>query len=312
MLMRVKILMPIITVIAVLMTACHTGVDSTDRIEISRKERRLMQTTEADTLLNSAVCNTILANWQPGRVFRAVSDRTAYIFDASSTAADPSSLHLGGKNLLFCGTGNKYGPDGKKKKTIIFSDGTARYIYDTGRRPPEADSIRADRLPLLIDMTMIEKADSILRGRTLWTLTPDRYDSDGSLRNERKFMEITVDSVTPGNESLPFRIFFTTHKGVRYVLAGLPPATAHTLTFPSLFSLRDIRSDYMHIYPEIWENICNGIVTTGMTKEECRLALGNPSEIDRSHNWSSLQERWSYPGGVVLLFEDGRLINFRK
>ncbi len=308
---RTHILPPVVAALAVVATSCHTGVDSTDRIEITRKERRLMKISEADTLLNDAVGDS-LSQWKTGRPFLAVSDRTAFIFDASTTAANPSALGLGGKTLTFCRMGSKTAPDGQVRATIIFSDGKSDYVYDTGRSATDAKSIRADRLPLLVDLISVGRADSILRMRQLWILTPDRYAPDGTVRHERKFSKITVDSVTPGTDALPFSIWFTTDKGARYVLTGLPPATAHTRTFPSLFAMSDPRNDYQHIYPDVWENICNGKVATGMTKEECRLALGSPADIDRARNWSVLSERWSYPGGVVLIFDDGRLVNFRN
>lgn len=208
--------------ICLAVASCQTGVDSTGRIELSRKERRLFRATEADTLLNAAAANDSLPAWKPGRPFLAVSDRTAYIFESASLGtADPISLHLGGKILTFGGMETKTAPDGTPHATIIFNDGDTRYVYDTGRTPAEARSLQPDRMPLLVDLTIVARADSILRGRKLWTLNPNRYTTDGVLLNESKFMPVTVDSVVAGNDGLPFKICFATPSGPRYVLAGL-------------------------------------------------------------------------------------------
>lgn len=83
-------------------------------------------------------------------------------------------------------------------------------------------------------------------------------------------------------------------------------------SFSSLFSLNDPKLAYPGITPEIWEIICRGGLTVGMTKEECKLSLGNPKEVDTGHDWNSLMDYWKYDDGTYLLFQDGRLINYRK
>ena len=75
--------------------------------------------------------------------------------------------------------------------------------------------------------------------------------------------------------------------------------------------MTDPKLDYPSVSQETWENICNGRVALGMTKDECRLALGNPSEVDAGHNWSSVIDVWGYRDGTFLQFQDGLLINFR-
>ena len=83
-------------------------------------------------------------------------------------------------------------------------------------------------------------------------------------------------------------------------------------TFPTLFSFDDPRKKYPDISPENWERIINGRVEAGMTREECRLALGSPKEVDRAANNSYLREIWLYENGIYLVFEDGLLKIYRR
>ena len=47
----------------------------------------------------------------------------------------------------------------------------------------------------------------------------------------------------------------------------------------------------------VWEMICAGKVREGMTKEECRLSLGNPDDVDSGHDWNSTLDIWRYENG---------------
>ena len=50
----------------------------------------------------------------------------------------------------------------------------------------------------------------------------------------------------------------------------------------------------------------------GMTKEECSLSLGAPRTIDRMPTRAGLYERWVYVNGVMLVFENGLLTQYRQ
>ncbi|MDE6400707.1 MAG: hypothetical protein K2L68_07600, partial [Muribaculaceae bacterium] len=66
------------------------------------------------------------------------------------------------------------------------------------------------------------------------------------------------------------------------------------------------------IEDDVWQLICSSKVRTGMTKDECRLALGNPKEVDSGHDYTQTLDLWHYSDGAVLWFEDGILTRFRK
>lgn len=49
-----------------------------------------------------------------------------------------------------------------------------------------------------------------------------------------------------------------------------------------------------------------------MTRDEARLALGAPANIDRRPGYSFMREIWTYENGIFLIFEDGLLKSFRQ
>ena len=49
-----------------------------------------------------------------------------------------------------------------------------------------------------------------------------------------------------------------------------------------------------------------------MTKQEVSLALGAPKLVDRGHDQASLYERWVYPDGVYVIFQDGLVEKFNR
>lgn len=75
-----------------------------------------------------------------------------------------------------------------------------------------------------------------------------------------------------------------------------------------IFAYGNLKADYPYISAKNWELIVNGEIALGMTKDECRLSLGNAAQIQKSMN--SRYETWYY-NGKVLEFEDGKLIRFR-
>lgn len=82
-------------------------------------------------------------------------------------------------------------------------------------------------------------------------------------------------------------------------------------TFPDLFSISDPKLRYPSIRPEVWTLITKGRVATGMTKDECKLALGNPSDVNSGHDWNQTLDLWRYDNGAWLQFQDGLLTSFR-
>ncbi len=76
--------------------------------------------------------------------------------------------------------------------------------------------------------------------------------------------------------------------------------------------MTDPRLNYPQISDNVWNDIVNSRLSKGMTKTEATLALGTPRNIDRGYNHTATYERWTYPDGVFLIFEDGLLVRFNK
>ncbi|MDE7510365.1 MAG: hypothetical protein K2M62_09595 [Muribaculaceae bacterium] len=49
-----------------------------------------------------------------------------------------------------------------------------------------------------------------------------------------------------------------------------------------------------------------------MTKTECRLSKGNPSDVYDGHDYSKLLLLWVYPDATTLYFEDDILVRVKS
>ncbi|MDL2305603.1 hypothetical protein LJC72_09750 [Bacteroides sp. OttesenSCG-928-D19] len=75
-----------------------------------------------------------------------------------------------------------------------------------------------------------------------------------------------------------------------------------------VFEQGNLRKKFPYISQQHWSLIINGDVVLGMTKDECRLSLGDPVQF--TSNLNSRYETWFY-NGKVLEFEDGKLIRVK-
>lgn len=293
-------------------TSCFTGVEGTKKIKLSRDDRKALQPTDEEQFF-VGIKGTPLPQWQRGKRFIAADDKTALIFDQQGFSSDPMAAHLGGKNLTFEGIDRRVGADGNMYIVIGFSDGDNVYIYNTGKTEEEAASLSSDQLPMVIDCDMVEETRSLLLGKKFWIKSPLWYDDAGNRINGLKFVHVTIEDVQPASASFPLKLRFTLDDGkYAWLFMNFGNSGTESRSFPSLFSLTDIRKRYPSITDEVWDAICRGRVRIGMTKEECKLSLGNPSEVSSGHDYSWTLDLWNYSDGTVLWFEDGRLTKFRR
>lgn len=296
-----------------LLTSCYTGVEGTKKIKLSRGDLKAIQATDEEMLMKP-VAGATLGEWLPGRLFVAADDRAALVFDPRDLPADPLSLHLAGRHLAYAGTETRILPDGSEQLTVLLRDSVMTFRYNTGKAPVEAvASLTSAQIPMLVDTRMVAVADSLLRGRRLWTRSSLWYGENGETVDGRKFVPVTVSKVTAGSMVFPFKVGFVTDGGAyafMYMSAG--NSGIDSRPFAGLFSLTDPRRRYGSIDDATWSLICDGKVTAGMTKEECRLALGSPRENDNHYDYGRVLEIWKYSDGTYLLFEDGRLVSTRK
>lgn len=290
------------------LTSCFTGIEGTKTVTLSKSDKTQMA-LDADEKVMEGVVSENVAEWQPGKMFFVTDPKISYILEGDS----PTPLEYG-SILIYKTIEKKVTPAGESVASLIFDYQGAELKYQIKKSVEEAkENFRSGQLPMLIDLDMVKQADSILKGHDYWIRTGLWYDSADNYKKGKKFSKVRVDGVVPGNESFPLKVNFTDDAGEKaYVLMNFGNSGNESRSFAHLFSLKNIRNNYPGITDEVWELIQQSKVGTGMTKEECRLALGNPSDVNQGHDYSRTLEIWQYPDGSYLQFADGILVNFRN
>lgn len=290
--------------------SCSTGIEGTKTIKMSRAEKRDAMPSPEELLI-AEVNAPRLASWNPGKTFTILDEKARLIFSPEMPLPDS----ICGLKIRFAGVESRPTPGGREEAVILFFDVRNAIRYSTGRTPEAAESMASTDIPMLVDDDMVKAISDLLVDKKLWTRTSLWYDKDGNSLEGRKFVPVTVKAVRAGNAFFPFIIDFIDESGnPASLFMNIRTDTgigAESRTFPALFSLSDPKDSYPAIAPEIWKLITAGQLQNGMTKEECKLSLGNPAEVDSGHNWNNLVDIWKYKDGTFLYFEDGRLVNFR-
>lgn len=298
--------------LATFLTGCFTGIESTKKIELSRGDMKMTAPSPEKLYLDSILAAP-LGQWDIGKRFLATDDRSSLMFLPRSLPHD--TVKLGGKVLCYEGTETTLRPDGTEGLLLRLAADGHTYLYDTGKTPADArETFTSDVMETFVDLDLVAALDHLMEGQTLYTRTPVWYDPQEKLMTGRKFVPVTVDSVTPGTLVFPVRVWFTDpERNVSaHMLMSLPRHTgAASRRFQSLFLLSDLKKRYPDIDNEVWRLIQEGKVRQGMTKEECRLSLGEPADAYSGHNYAVRLDTWTYDGGRFLQFEDGLLVNFR-
>lgn len=312
--MRIRnlaIYLPFCLSILLVLGACTTGIERTKTIKMSGADKRATLPTAEEEFIG-VLRPTPLADWRIGKQFLVADNKIVLLFDPSL-----SDIHVGdsiaGEKLTYAGVTHKKAPDGSVICGILFRTPSGRKaFYSTGSKPETAlRNVRNTDIPMLTDLDLVARADSLLRGRDIWTRTGLWYDADSEPTEGRKFAKVHVDSVVAGNAVFPFSVRFTDMEGksarIPMNIDDAKSYVRESRVFQNLFSLTDPRQRYQNISDENWDYICRGLVNAGMTKEECRLAIGNPADVDAGHDWNQTIDMWKYPDGRCLIFEDGLL-----
>ena len=135
-------------------------------------------------------------------------------------------------------------------------------------------------IPPFIDLTDVQTARALLKGRVLYVKTPIWYDDSGSVISGRKLIPVTITEILPGNSVLPIKVRFTDDTGMvgNVFMSLFTSDQSQFITFDRLFSFDDPRLKYKEIQDDVWDSITREKVRTGMTKDECTLSLGLPAE----------------------------------
>lgn len=293
----------IIPMMCVLLQGCFTGVESTKRITLSKDEKKLVAPTAEEVLLQDVEASPY-SEWCVGKSLIVVSDRGAQLFEPRTNLTGDLSLHSG-DTLYYRNQRRVTLPDGNDVISLIFTRHGDEFCYVPRKNER---TLMSDELPGVIDPEMVEATGRKLVGMTLWTKSALWGDSEVQKIAGRKYEKIKVLRVEHGNMIFPLKVLFRDENNEeQFIMMNFGNSGNDSRSFASMFSLTDPHDRYPHIKDEFWESIRRGRVVEGMTKDECRLAKGNPSDVNTGHNYSHVLLIWGYPDGNVLYFVDGIL-----
>ena len=297
-----------------MLAGCFTGIESTQKINITREDRKLLTLTEEDTFLNK-IHGQPLAEWNTGKQFIVSDGRISLLFDRSGGYHEHSDTSgMTGRHLAFKGISHRRLPDASEETVLLLSDEKNEFRLPTGKSPLESRyGVQSSDIPMLIDLDMVKDADRRHTDRKLWIRTGLWYDIDGNRIAGRKVNPVTVQRVEPGTMVFPLRLTLSDESGLIFIqYMNIGNGSNESRSFAKLFRLSDPRTSYPAISDENWALIQKGKIRLGMTKEECRLSLGNPTSTDSGHDYSSTIDIWKYEDGTFLRFQDGLLIDLMK
>ena len=299
--------------LCLLVLSCGTGIEVTEHVTNKDVQRAIGQVDSRQAPVTLDAYQDSLPAWKPGKRFWVADDQVTQIL-AIAVAYDKDTLHLAGHILSYAGYSIS-GPFENRRVYVDFDDMETglRLVYRYGKA---ADAYHAgSSLPMLIDLDMVEHVARQLVDKEFFIRTPIWYDRNTEqMIDGRHFIKVYIDSVLPGNAVLPLRVLFTTTDTREQAMVWMNnnASTMIGRDFDALFSAVNPRESFPAITDANWERITRGQVTEGMTKEECRLALGSPKRINERPDQSGMREYWYYDGGSYLYFVDGLLHQFRK
>lgn len=290
------------------MQACFTGVDSTPKITYRDvKREKIVRTPEQDFLAWAKPERP--SEWKEGKKFYVTDPKIAIIFSSMSSAHKDS---LAGEDIVFEKMYPVQSLTGEEVTELLFTapDGGKLYYRDN---IPYADVAQMSQLdvPFTIERSVVDSVAAAIKGKRYYAVSPLWYTADGS-RAVRGLRHVAVGiaDVQPGNSVYPLRVVFTDEESKEphsmYMTVG--DQRTSTRNFHTLFAFDNPRDKYPYIEDDTWELIKHSKVRPGMTRAECRLALGAPKMRGQRPTASGMVEYWQYSEGYFLLFEDDVLV----
>lgn len=276
---------------------CFTGVERTPVIKDTTSGNTLKNISSPEEILMENVLPQSPAQWRVGKRFILTPGRLDYAY---SPAAVVNILNPG-DTLRFAAFRSATRLAGDSITELVLTTSNGSEIVSRIEAPiSQVMAMAKVNVPFTVDIDLVEAAGEALRGKKVWSLKPDR---DGN-----KFRSTVITEVLAGDADYPF-IVVAGNDSVKMVTNS---RNASARTFAKLFTLTDPRKNHPQISDENWKLISQGRVALDMTREECRLALGAPSQVDREALPNGIFERWIYENGVYLVFTDGLLTLFRQ
>ncbi len=305
---------------ALLLTAlqgCFTGIESTPRISESDLRKGPSRDMRPELTYLDGIAGQPPASWAAGKKWTVTDPRSERVF----------GINLDGAVISLAEISEAPSITGLPVAILSFDSPAGRVSY---RTDISADSLmhRKDfSIPYSVENTLVDEVSRRLKGNTYYVNTSLWNDDAGNSLRGLKYIPVEVMEVEPGRGIYPIGLLLSytiPQKGISatpglvsktdatrrfFTLAMAAPGheAGTTHSFADLFSLSDPRKRYPKISDEAWANIKAGKVSQGMTRDECRLALGAPDEINRHPGYSEMREIWTYSEGIRLVFADGIL-----
>lgn len=292
------------------LTGCFTGIESTPKITAKDVKREKIPVKPESSYMNDIKPEPFL-QWKPGKAFY-VSDNM--FKELLQPFAGLENMNLKGKIIAYDSFREVRDVTGAEVMELTFTSPEGhKLVYRSNQVLSNMEKDKDLRIPFLVEMSLVDSVKAKLKGNTYYVITSSWYDTANQSLTGRKFIPVTVTDVLPGNSfySTILSLKDETGKDFRLYLS-IGSDLKSLRQFDSLFSLKNPRESYPLISDAVWQNIVKGKVATGMTKNECRLALGSPKTVNEQYGYSALREIWSYENGIYLIFEDGILNTYRQ
>ncbi len=294
----------------VLFTGCFTGVESTPKISDSEVRRQSSTAIVEETFLQPVVDSLNNLPLRTGLPLLVSDNKIRLILEPAANAGDINA----GDTLRLVSIDAASTLDGRRVAEIRLSAREGReFTYRTSLSPERISKLSELYIPFCIPLDPVEEIRDRLVGRRMYVTTSARYDMTDNLYTGRRFVPVEIIAVEPGNTYYPMRLTLRDDldKVFRLYLS-VDAASPMPRKFGSQLSTTDPRLNYPSVSDAVWANIIEGRITAGMTRDECRLALGTPDNVDRQAGYSSIREIWTYKNGRYLVFIDGVLETFRQ
>jgi len=299
--------------VSLLAVSCGTGIEVTEHVTDKDVRKAIGQMENHQRVVTLDSFTDSVPAWRSGKRFWVADNQVRQLFSISNDY-NLDTVNLAGHVLEYVGydTGGLY--DNRLTVNLKFRDSEdgKTFIYRTGKAIDEFKP--GFSIPMLIDLDLVDHIARQVVNKDYYIRTPIWYDrQNGQMTDGRHFIKVHIDSVQPGNAVLPMRLLFTTCDTGEKAMVWMSDnaSTMHGRDFDAMFVASDPRLAYPSITDANWDRIINGQVIVGMTKEECRLALGTPQRINQGHDPGGVREYWYYDGGAYLFFVDGLLNNYR-
>lgn len=303
--------------LAAALSGCFTGVESTPIISSKDVQRQRASAPSAEQSYLADIRPAPPSQWKPGKRLIVTDSRISIVLDASTDAQGTRHTPTPGDTLRLVTAAPTPTLTEQPEITLTFVGAHGDSLaYHTGLDERAWKSRQSIEIPFTIDADVIDSVAHRLIGKHLYIIAQRRMTwPEGAVITPRRYVGVTVRDVRGGTAELPVIVVIEPDDApgtLQAVYMTLGDGATATRNFDKVFSLINPRSRYPRIEDDVWQLICDGKIRLGMTLDECRLSLGAPTEYIKVPSTAGMVERWTYPDGIFLIFEDGVLARYRR